>query len=112
MKNLCAFVLAVAALSAACGPKTGAAPAPLTPEAATAAAARRPGSTPTSIAAGHDTFIANCNRCHGYPLLSAIAEEKWPSILDEMAEKAKLTPEAKRQVLDFVLAARADGAKP
>ncbi len=111
MRNLFCFLLAVAAGSAACGPKTGGAPAPLTPEAATTAAARRPGSTPTSIAAGHDTFIANCNRCHGYPLLSAIPDEKWPPILDEMAEKAKLTPEAKRQVVDFILAARATEAK-
>ena len=97
----------LAAFGLACGfPKAGPVPGPVSPERATAASTKWQGTTPESLAAGRETFSAKCNACHGHPDVSAIAEEKWPTILDAMAKKADLTPKQKDDVLHFILSAR------
>lgn len=73
----------------------------------------QPSDPAPAIAAGRATFTAKCNGCHGYPDVSAIADDKWPSIVKKMAGKADLTPAQGDEVLQFILAARKDlGAKP
>lgn len=98
----------------ACGfPKSGAAPGPVSPATLEAAKSRWPDASEASLDAGRSLFLARCNGCHSYPDLASIPEAKWPSIMDEMAPKAKLNPEQKDVVLHYVTVARVDqtGAK-
>ncbi len=92
--------------AAACYPKAGAAPPPVSEQAAAHAAAVWPGVTPERLAAGHDLFLARCNSCHDYPDLTAIPEENVPRIVERMAHKARLNPDQQDEVLKFVLASR------
>lgn len=102
-------ILAIGALTmalAACFPKSGPVPGPVTGDAAKAASSKWPGATETSLAEGRQIFTDHCNKCHGYPDVNAKEEGEWPHILDEMAGKAKLTPAEKNKVLLFVQASR------
>jgi hypothetical protein len=102
--------LLVAGIVAGCYPKAGPAPGPVSGNAVARASARWPGTTAESLTAGHDLFIENCNRCHDYPDLTAVAEEKWPGILERMANKAGLSNAQRDLVLHFVLTARSEQA--
>jgi cytochrome c5 len=92
---------------AACGfPKAGPAPGALEPRAASAAEQRWPGTTAAQLEQGRTLFIAKCNQCHDYPDLHAVPESRWPDVLKQMGEKAKLSSDEATQVLHFVLAAQ------
>ena len=103
-----AAVLAVGLLGAACYPKSGPAPAAVSAATATSASTQWPGVTASSLSAGHDLFLSNCNGCHGYPDLTSIAEGDWPHILDRMAKKSHLDAQQRDDVLHFVLASRSE----
>jgi hypothetical protein len=64
------------------------------------------GTTQEALQRGHDTFVANCDRCHKLPAPTRKTPEQWPATLDVMANRAKLTEEQERDVLRFILAAR------
>ena len=49
-------------------------------------------------------YSAKCGGCHRLRQPSKIDRAKWPSILDKMADKAKLTPEQKSQIEAYVSA--------
>jgi cytochrome c5 len=102
------FLLAAAAMTACGFPKTGAAPAPLSPAQVATAVAKSPAVSEQSLATGHDLFIAKCNGCHGYPDLGSIAQEKWPAVMKRMAGKAHLNGSQGDDVLHFVVAARSE----
>jgi hypothetical protein len=59
-----------------------------------------------SLSEGRELFATHCNRCHDYPALTAIPEGDWPSIIEKMARKAKLSRDQSQRVLRFVLVAR------
>lgn len=91
---------------AACFPKSGPTPGPVSPEEVKAAAVKWPGVTEPQLAEGRQLFIERCNSCHGYPDVNAKEEGEWPSIMDRMAKKAKLDAGQKTRVLHFILASR------
>lgn len=91
-------------------PKGAAAPPPLSTNSVSAASARWPGTTPESLAAGRDLFLAKCNNCHDYPDLASVSEDKWPGTIEKMGKKADLANEQREQVLHFVLAARSEAS--
>lgn len=97
----------VALAVAACFPKAGPVPGPVSPEEMRAASVKWPGVTEAQLTEGRQLFVDHCNKCHGYPDVNAKEEGEWPHILDEMAEKAKLDGGQKKKVLYFVLASRA-----
>jgi hypothetical protein len=101
-------LLSVVAMGAGCYPRVAPPPAAVSGDHVTSASSRWPGVTASSLAQGHDLFLANCNQCHGYPDLSAIADDRWPGILDKMGRKAHLDPAETDAVLHFVLASRAE----
>lgn len=103
-----------AALIAGCYPKAAPAPGAMSPASVEWAAAKWPGETEASLKAGRELFLANCNKCHGYPDLLANSEEDWPSDVKRMASKSDLTPENGDQILHYVLTARNEqaSAKP
>jgi cytochrome c5 len=94
-------MLAVA--SPACsGPKTADAPPPLTPNEIELASHAGTGMTRESVERGRQTFLAECNRCHGYPDIGEIRADRWPEIVKRMGKNARLTTEQEDEVLVFV----------
>jgi hypothetical protein len=107
------MLLLVAGFVSGCYPKAGPAPGPVSADGVQRAYTRWPGVTAESLTAGHDLFISNCNKCHDYPDLTAIDEDKWPGIVKRMGNKADLAPPQIDLVLHFILAARSEQpAKP
>ena len=105
-----AVALAVAVLCAGCFPKTAAAPPALSAASVAKASARWKSGTADALSMGHDRFVAKCNGCHGYPDLLAIADERWPAIVERMAKKAHLGDEERDAVLHYILASREEQA--
>jgi hypothetical protein len=105
-----AFGLALGVAGAGCYPKAGAAPGELSAASVTWATGRWSGTTADSLAAGRRRFLAKCNGCHNYPDFGAIAEERWPTIVERMAHKANLGAEERELVLRFVLVSRFEQA--
>jgi hypothetical protein len=68
--------------------------------------------TVASLSAGRDLFLAKCDACHAYPDLAAIADERWPDIVEKMGRKSHLAVEERDSVLHFILASRTDQAAP
>jgi hypothetical protein len=112
MKNIALGVslFAVGLAASGCYPKAGPPPAVLSESAVASASARWPGVTGSALSAGHDLFLAKCDACHAYPDLTAIAEERWPKILDSMASKSHLNAEQHDEVLHYILASRSEQA--
>jgi mono/diheme cytochrome c family protein len=103
-------LLAIGFMEAGCYPKVAPPPGALSPSSVNSASSRWPGVSASSLSRGHDLFLANCDQCHGYPDLVAIADERWPHIVEKMGDKAHLSAEEKDAVLHFVLASRSEQA--
>lgn len=71
--------------------------------AAVACATALPPATPETEG-GRAIYQAKCHSCHRLYAPSRVGPEKWPALMEKMAQKAKLTPEEEKQVLDYVLA--------
>ncbi len=57
-----------------------------------------------SLEAGRGLYAAKCQGCHRPYPPSKIDRAKWPSFLDRMAVKAKVTPAEKSQIDAYVRA--------
>ena len=84
----------------------GSASANVTPAMVTAAQKRSPDATADSLEHGRSVFGKRCHACHALPKPKAKSSEEWPKVLDRMAKLAKLSDAEKKDVLDYVLAAR------
>lgn len=102
-----AMGLGFALLTTACFPKAGAVPAPVTPAEVSAATGRWPDATEDSLSTGRTLFVANCNKCHKYPDMHAVPDDKWPSTVHSMAKKAHLGADDEQKVLRFIQTAGA-----
>ncbi|MFO0647262.1 MAG: hypothetical protein U0326_13575 [Polyangiales bacterium] len=91
---------------AACGPRAGSTPGPLTAAAAEAARARWADASPESLERGRQLFLLNCHRCHEYPDRPTYEVDEWPAIIQRMGRKAHLSDADAQLVLRFVLADR------
>ena len=60
---------------------------------------------------GHALYIGKCTGCHAAQSIYSRPEEKWPSIITEMAQKTKLTEAEKDAVFKYVLAIKATQGK-
>lgn len=103
--RISSLVLAVVWLSG-CGVTTGKAPGALSPSDVETARSRWPDASEASLERGHQTFLSSCDRCHGYPLLTAHSASDWPGIVKEMGENAKLDAKASDELLRYILVAR------
>lgn len=72
--------------------------------AAVACASALPPATPETEP-GRAIYAGKCHACHRLYPPDRVTPEKWPALMEKMAEKAKLTPDEEKQVLDYVLAA-------
>jgi mono/diheme cytochrome c family protein len=101
---------AIGFMEAGCYPKAAPAPGAVSANSVTWAATRWPGVTASALEAGRDLFVSKCNGCHGYPDLAAIAEKRWPDIVESMAKKSHLDAGGRDAVLHYVLASRSEQA--
>jgi cytochrome c5 len=82
---------------AACSKKT-------VPTSTQAPATDKPVSTTADLAiSGKKIFEAKCGRCHALRSPSEFTSQEWRPIMNRMADKAKLTPDEKTQVLTYVM---------
>ena len=53
---------------------------------------------------GHDLYFGKCTNCHGAKNIAKFPTENWPSIVEDMAHKARITDTEKQAVLQYVTA--------
>jgi hypothetical protein len=75
-------------------------------EQAAKAAERWPGVTLEQLEDGRTLYVNKCAGCHNLRLPESRSAEAWPSILDRMQIKAKLTDDQKTHILQYILTVR------
>lgn len=108
MKMRTAVIAAL--IFAGCYPAKGPAPGPVSPATLQAATTRWPESTSDSLESGRSVFLGSCNKCHGYPDVHKVDEDKWPAVVKRMGKKAKLDQGQEELLLHYILAERAGGS--
>ncbi len=103
-----AIVLLAAALAAACA----AALRHSTPADVTLVAPQWPGTTVEDLERGRRLYVRRCSGCHTLILPSTHAADDWPVLVDAMAEKARLKPAEREDVVRFLVAVASDEPKP
>lgn len=86
-------------LAAACAPL----PHP-TPLQVAARQATEPAVTLESLEAGRTLVIRECGGCHAPPRPTKEEPGEWPDVVEEMAEKAKITDAEAAAILAYLLA--------
>ena len=76
------------------------------------AKAKWPGITDDELAAGRAMFVRRCKGCHGYPDLTVIPEDRWPSIMARMGPRAGVSGRDLEILTHFVIAGRAAPVTP
>lgn len=120
---ICFSMVSAVVIIAACSPKThtaavattstgtsapiGPAPAPTTDISAAqvdAAKTKYPDATMDALKRGHDIYFgATCTRCHGAKKITNFSADELPDIIENMARKARISPEEKDAVLKYVI---------
>lgn len=59
-------------------------------------------STSTAAAAGKETYVAKCQRCHSLKNPANYTTDQWVPILNNMAAKANLSDDEKANVMAYV----------
>lgn len=97
---------------AACFPKAGTVPGPLSSGAIASAQSRWPNTSAEELEQGRQLFLNHCNTCHSYPDRAAYSEAEWPGLARRMGKKADLKEAESELVLRFILANRAEPGAP
>ncbi|HEX4341361.1 MAG TPA: hypothetical protein VH062_35880 [Polyangiaceae bacterium] len=69
------------------------------------ASSRWPGTTMNDLSRGHDVFASRCSSCHSLPSPAAKTPDEWSGVLDEMANRAKLSTDDRELVNRYLSAA-------
>jgi nickel-dependent lactate racemase len=110
------FTLTVIACLFSCKPK-GTAAKTSTPTTepnetmVTAAKAKFTNLTLEDLKKGHAIYYSSCTRCHGAKKITKWNEKEWVGILDNMAQKAKLTSAEKDATWKYIMAVRLSATK-
>ncbi|MGZ3423754.1 MAG: hypothetical protein ACXVEF_19890 [Polyangiales bacterium] len=75
-----------------------------TAQQASAAAERWPGTTQEELVAGRTLFVERCSGCHTLPVPDSHTPDSWPKLIDEMADRSKLTKAERARVLHYLVA--------
>ena len=62
--------------------------------------------TVSALESGRRILSTRCIACHGLEPIQKFSPEQWHSIVAQMAERAKLSPEEREQVTSYLIAAR------
>jgi hypothetical protein len=81
-----------------------------TPDDALRLAPRWPGTTVADLERGRRLYVRRCSGCHNLVLPRAFPAERWPGLVDDMAQKARLGPGDRDDVVRFLVAVASDGA--
>lgn len=90
--------------AAASAPATASTPAVLPNENTGSKTPATPSTNASPEVQGQATFNAKCGRCHGLKPTSDYTADRWVSIMQSMAPKARLTDAEKENVLAYVKA--------
>ncbi len=69
------------------------------------ASAKWPGTTVDELETGRALYTSKCVGCHRLPDPNAKTPEQWPTVVDEMAERAKLTAADRDLMLRYLSSA-------
>jgi hypothetical protein len=64
------------------------------------------GTLQSELEEGKKIYTGPCTKCHELMLITKRSEKKWLHEIDEMAPKAKLTPEEKLKLTKYILSYR------
>ncbi len=103
--------LAILALAAGFGASCAAALRHASPEDAVRVAPQWPGTTVEDLERGRRLYVRRCSGCHTLFLPAAYPKEAWPGLVDAMAEKARLRPGEREDVVRFLVAVASDDAR-
>ena len=68
-----------------------------------------PGTTTEDLERGRRLYVRRCSGCHNLILPRAHPPEEWPRLVDDMADKARLRPGERDDVVRFLVAVASDG---
>lgn len=75
-----------------------------TPQDARSAAARWPDTTLKDLERGRSLYVRRCSGCHTLHLPSERRADEWPTLVEKMSRKARLTPDQRVDITRFVVA--------
>jgi len=67
---------------------------------------RWPGTASVELVEGNKIYTNQCTQCHSNFPVEKFSEKKWLHEIDEMAPKAKLSPEQKTKLTKYLLSMR------
>jgi hypothetical protein len=70
-----------------------------------------PGTTLADLDLGRSLYVGHCSGCHNLHRPDAYSPDKWPGMIDEMREKAKLEPAEAVYVTRYLVVAAGAPAK-
>ena len=100
--------LAVVVLAAALAGACAAALRHATSADVTLVAPQWPGTTIEDVERGRRLYVRRCSGCHTLVLPAAHSPDDWPVLVDAMAEKARLKPGEREDVVRFLVAVSSD----
>lgn len=65
---------------------------------------KQPGATLANLTEGYKLYTGTCTNCHGTKSIYRISEDRWPGIIDDMAQKSNLTATEKDALTKYVFA--------
>lgn len=78
------------------------------PQDAVRLAPQWPGTTVEDLERGRGLYVRRCSGCHNLILPGAHPPEDWPGLVETMAEKARLRPGEREDVVRFLVAVASD----
>jgi cytochrome c5 len=73
---------------------------------------KHPGATLPVLTSGYSLYTGTCTNCHGAKSIYRISEDRWPGIIDDMAQKSNLTATEKDALTKYVFAIKATQPVP
>jgi cytochrome c5 len=67
-----------------------------------------PGTTLADLERGRAVYVKRCSSCHALVLPAAHSPSRWPGLVDGMAEKARLRPGERDDLVRFLVAVASD----
>jgi hypothetical protein len=65
---------------------------------------KHPGTTLSVLSTGYGVYAGTCTKCHGTKSIYKISEANWPAIIDDMAQKAKISDVEKDALTKYIFA--------
>ncbi len=74
-----------------------------TPQQTERAALQWPGVTLVSLEQGRMLYIQKCSGCHNLRTPAKYSSQRWPTLMEKMSKRAKLTEDQKQAILRYVV---------